>query len=412
MVSDFQIALNSGLLDLRGMVGPFFVDIPPYPRTIATLTMPDGAKIIGDGQTIIFRGDPMGHDWAGIRVGNDWSITGINFVVDEPAGNWDEQSHVLEIVGPVSGGSLSHCTFSHPVVAGSSRGDCIRFRGYSDKRIWNQIVHHCTFLHAARSGIAVYGGLHGSRFHHLTFLDTSDQDFDCEGQGDIVDVEWSYNVHRSGPSVQSGLAVSLYPGSVHMHHCQLERALDILGGSHHIHHNKIALSMPSDDPVVYLRKAGGTRFHDEIWTRFPGAGPGMVFGAAQKITAPGPVTLEDVQIAQHTPRGSVFVSGVNGISFTRVTIADSGANCSVRDAIRIEGTSTTRTTPVVVSDCDFQSTFRSAVSVSGSYLGGVGSVEIKDCVTSLCLATLRQENIEPTATMGGISGPVTVTDGS
>jgi len=412
MVRDeFQAALNTGVLDLRGRLGPHYIDIPPYPRPIATLTMPDGASIIGDGATIVFRGDPMGHDWAGIRVGNDWRITGVNFVVDEAAGTWDEQSHVLEIVGPVSGGELSHCSFDHPVVPGSSRGDCVRFRGYPDKQIWGQHIHHVAFARSARSGVAVYGGLHASQFHHLTFLDVADQDLDCEtAVAGGVDFEWSRCTHRLGPSAQSAIAVSLYPGSVHFHHNTLiGRGLDLMGGSHDVHDNSITQTMRSDDPVVYLRKAGSSSFSNETWTRAVSAGPGAVFAASQKLTAPSDVVLEDVRLIQLTPATTIAVSGVQGIAMRGLTISDFGSPAK-RDAIRIEGTALTRTTPVVVSDCVFTGLFRAAVSVSGSYLGGVGSVEVRDCLAPGAAAMVRQENVEATARNGGISGPVTTTD--
>lgn len=397
MVRDeFQAALNTGLLDLRGRPGPHYIDIPSYPRPIATLTVPDGASIIGDGAVIVFRGDPMGHDWAGIRVGNDWRITGVNLVVEEPGGTWDEQS-----------GELSYCTFDHPVVSGSSRGDCIRFRGYPDKQIHDQLVHHVEFRRAARSGIAVYGGLHGSWFHHLTFADVADQDLDCEtAVAGGVEFEWSYCTHRLGPSAQSAIAVSLYPGAVHMHHNVLDgRGLDIMGGSHDVHHNTITQATPIQAPVVYLRKAGSTRFHDEVWTRTAGAGPGAVLAVAQKLTAPSNVVLEDIALVQHTPVMALAISGVEGITMRGLTVTDLGP-AGVRDAIRIEGTALTRTGPVAIADCTFTGAFRAAVSVSGSYHGGVGEVEVRDCSAPGATAMVREENTEPTTTRGGITGPV------
>lgn len=417
-----QAALDRGLLDLRGVPGPHYVDIPPYPRPIPTLVMPNGAKIVGDGTTaIVFRGSPMGHDWAGIRVGDAWGITGVNFVVDDTGLGWVEQTHVLEVVGPKTGGLMSYCTFDHPVVPGSSRGDCVRFRGYdplpdgsADKRIWDQHFHHVVFKRAARSGIAVYGALNTSTFHHLTFLDVADQDLDMEtAVASANSFEWYRCTHFQGPSAQSALAVSLYPGSVHMHHCKIRgRGLDVLGGSHDLHDNDVELWMLSPGvPVVYNRKEGSTRFRRERYTRRASAGPGVVFAVAEKITAPSSVLVEDVVVLQETKGPPVVVSGVRGITFRGLEVTDNGAgDVSLRDAVRVEGTKLTKTTPVVFEDCDFLSANRAAVSVSGSYLGGVGSVELRDCFTSRCGTTLRQENVEPTATMGGISGPVTVVD--
>ena len=220
--SEFQAALNAGTLDLRGRPGRHYVHIPPRPRLTSTLIMPDGCSIIGDGvdvTTIVFYCDPMGVDWAGIRVGNDWRITGVSLEVEEPGGDWDEQSHVLEVVGPVTKGEMSYCSIDHPLVPGSSRGDCIRFRGYSPSQtIWDQVCHHVDFRRSARSGVSIHSGLYGelladghssTRFHHCKFTNIADQDLDCEGSGDIVGIECDHNEHLAGGNPQTSLSVSL-----------------------------------------------------------------------------------------------------------------------------------------------------------------------------------------------------------
>lgn len=410
----FQDALNAGILDLRGRPGRYYVNIPRSPRPIATLTMPPGARILGDGvdvTTIVFRGDPEDHDWAGIHLGDDYGIHDMSFAVEEQTGRWIEQCHLIEIVGPHRGGEMSHCSLDHPVVIGPKRGDCIRFRGYIDKRITDQHMHHLEFRRAARSGIAIYGGVYESQFHHLTFRDTRDQDLDCEtAVASGVEFEWHDCVHLLGPSARSSLAVSLYPGSVHMHHNLLDgRSLDIMGGSHALNNNRIWLRTPSGEAAVSVHKEGQAQFRNEQWVRGEAAGPGAVFVAAERLTAPSHVMLEDVEIVQNTPALSIGIFGVAGAELRGVRVIDQGA-LTARDAIRIEGTKLTRTTPVVVSDCVFEGTFRSAVSVSGAYLGGVGSIEIRDCLAPGAATILRQENVEMTATNGGISGPVTVED--
>lgn len=409
----FQDALNAGILDLRGRPGRYYVNIPSGSRSIATLTMPPGARILGDGvdvTTIVFRGDPEGHDWAGIHLGDDYDIHDVSFAVEEQAGSWIEQCHLIEIVGPHRGGEMSYCSLDHPVV-GTKRGDCIRFRGYIDKLITGQHMHHLDFRHAARSGIAIYGGVHESAFDHLTFRDTRDQDLDCEtAVASGVEFEWSYCTHLLGPSSRSELAVSLYPGAVDLHHNVIEgRGLDVLGGSHSLRGNRITLTTPSGAPVVQVRKDGSSHFRNETWIRAASAGPGAVFVAAEKLTAPSYIWMDDCDLIQNTPVVSIAISGVKGVALRGLRVIDMGAT-KARDAIRIEGTKLTRTTPVLVQDCAFSGTFRSAVSASGSYLGGVGSIEVRDCEALGATVMLRQENVEATATNGGISGPVTVAD--
>lgn len=414
----FQAELNTGCLDLRGKPGRYYVDIPAT-RAIPVLSMPDGASILGSGPdetAIVFRGDPQGRDMACLRARSKYKIEGVSLVVEESGGTWNEQSHLFEIVGPANDGEIAYCILDHPVVPGFRRGDCIRLRGYppdesgaNDRRIWRQRIHHTVFRNAARSGVSLYGGVHDSEFDHCEFLNTKSQDLDQEGTaGDNVNVEWHHNIHRLGPASQSALAVSLYPGSTHLHHNVLDgRGLDMLGGDHHTHHNVVTLRTKSSDPVVYRRKAGTTHSHDETWIRSADAGPGVVFAAAEKLTAPFDVRLEDVTLVQNTAAMTVAVSGVVGVSMRGLQLLDQGPpGARPRDAIRIEGTLSTRTRDVSIVDCAFMGRFRAAVSASGSYIGGVGELEVRDCHAPDADAMLFLENTDPTPDRGGIAGPV------
>lgn len=445
----FQVSLTSGLLDLRGAPGRYEVFMPPAgARPYASLTMPDGAQIIGDDlktTTIAFVGDPDGRDWCAVRSGNNWLISGVTLEVAEPGGVWGEQSHVICVRGPRVGGELHHAAISHPVVAGSSRGDCMQIIGYPpdaatgavDQRVWDQHVHHVTFRHCARSGVAVHSGLHGrmlppdingevhssTRFDHNIFEDISDQDLDEEGTGDIggIDssdvVEWDHNTHRLGASAQSALAISIYPGSTHLHHnAVVGRGVAIMGGSHDVHDNTVTQTVPNGgDPVVYLRKAGSSRFRNETWVRMATAGPGAVFGAAQKISAPTNVRLDNVKLVQHTAAVSIFASGIAGFALRAVSVTDDGSP-SVRDAIMVEGTNGStgvRTTGILVQDSKFAGSFGAALSVSGSYTGGAGSVEMRGSQAPGSQLGLRCDNVLPVPTphegplSGGVIGPIT-----
>jgi hypothetical protein len=429
----FQRALNAGCLDLRGAPGRYGVAIPPYPRAFATLTMPPATLVIGDGaETIAYIGDPMGHDWRGIQPTGAWSISRVTLAVEEPSGTWDEQSHVIEVIGPLAGGELSYVTISHPSVAGSRRGDCMRILGRPNQRVWDQHIHHVTFQSCARSSIAIYAGLHGrllppdsagevhssTRIDHTISLDTYGQDIDMEGGGDPIGgldasdiVEIDHNTYMAGPHRNSAIAISVYPGTTHFHHNIVNgRGLDFLGGSHEVDHNEVTLVIPNGgDPMVYVRKAGSSSFHDETWTRAATAGPGPVFAAAQKITGPTNVSLTDVAIQQHTAAGPIVVSGVIGVRLRGVRVTDDGpptAKPGFRDAVRIEGTNGIVTTGVTISDSSFSGQTRAAISVSGSYKG-VGTLEVTNDTSTGATQGLRCENTVASATLGGISGPIT-----
>lgn len=430
----FQDQLDAGLLDLRGKPGRYEVGMPADDvRPYASLYMPMDAKIIGDGPevtAIVFIGDPGGRDWRGILTASGWLITGVSLEVDSPTGAWTEQTHLIEEIGPQSGGELSYATLSHPAVAGSSRGDCLRLRCYeptadgtADRRCLDLSVHHVVFKNCARSSVSVYAAMHGhmllpdedgevhssSRVHHTTHLNTCDQDFDGEGAGHVgggqpVDVfEWDHNTHRVGSCRQSALAVSIYPGAVHLHHNVIDRGVDILGGNHELDHNRITQMVPNGgDPVVYVRKAGSTFAHDEEWIRPAEAGPGTVFTVAQKITAPTGIRLKDVQIIQHTAAGSIVAAGIAGLSLSSVRVTDDGPP-GVRDAIRIEGTNGPdgiRSTGISIADSTFIGGFRAVVSTTGSYRG-VGSFSLRGNSSYGAGAGMR---CEPGA--GGISGPI------
>lgn len=392
--ASFQAQLDVGLLDLRGMPGRYEVGMPSSSRRpFASLVMSEGGRIIGDGPDatkIIFVGDPGGRDWSGIRTASGWLITGVALEVESAVGGWTEQTHLIETLGPQVGGELSYVILSHPFVAGSSRGDCWRLRCYepladgtADRRCWDQVAHHVVFKNCARSSVSVYAALHGaSRVHHTTHLNTCDQDLDEEGLGS-VEIEWDHNIHTVGSCQQSALAISIYPGSTHLHHNTiLGRGVDILGGVHEIDHNTIVLDMPSTDPVLYDRKAGSAYFHDETWTRNVSAGKGAVFAAAQKLTAPVNVRLESVQIFQHTAAVSIAANGIVGFSLDGVRVVDDGPT-GVRDAVRIEGTKASPISPgiradaISISNSSFVGAFRASVSTTSSY-AGVGKFDMHD----------------------------------
>lgn len=432
----FQRALNAGCLDLRAVPGDYGVisPIPVKAGAVEVLVMPPGSIIVGDGaERIVFSGDPAGRDWRGIHPTGEWKITGVDLAVEETGGNWQQQSPLLYIRGPLTGGEIADFVMSHPVVSGSSRGDCIQIVGYPpnaggvDARVWDIEIHHGVFAACARSSVSIHSGLHGhrkadghstTRIHHTAHFDTSDQDLDEEGSGDIggIDatdiVEWDHNLHRAGPSMQSAIAISVYPGSTLLHHNIVDRAVSLYGGSHELHHNVVTLTVPTQEPVVYVRKVGTVYLHDEIYSRPMAGGTGAVLMAAQKITSPT-VRVENVRIAQHTAATPIGVSGVSGFSMIGVDVVDDGPP-GARDAVRIEGTdgaTGVRTTPVEIADCTFVGKFRAIVSVSGSYAGGVGALTLRDNAMAGAIGGLRCENIAPVMQRnglmsGGVMGPL------
>jgi len=245
-------------------------------------------------------------------------------------------------------------------------------------------------------------------------MDTADQDLDEEGSGDVGGisaddvVEWDHNVHSAGPQAESAIAISLYPGSTWLHHNMSERGVDLLGGNHRMNHNLIKQTIPYSGPVVWRRKEGTTTVHDDVWIREPAAGPGHVFVAEQKLTAPTDVRISNTQIVQHTPATPIVVRGVVGFVMSDVVVMDD-APLNVRDGIRIEGTNGAtgiRSTGVVIAACSFDGRFRAAISMSGWYTGGSGTLSVSDCRSDGAIGGLRCEDVERTATSGGILGPI------
>lgn len=414
-----QAALNTGCLRLEA--GTYDVATPPAPRSAAVLRMPPGSRIIGAGpeSVIAFRGDAGGRDWIGVLLADRTAISRVKLTGGGLApGSTNEQSPVVAGYGPLSGVTLDHITFDHPVVAGSRRGDNIHLVGYEplpdgsgDKRIWNVDIGHIDSIAAARSGVAIYGGCHNVRIHDSTFRNTKSQDFDGEGLGGCTDLEIDHNTFETGPDQASALAVSLQnTRAAHVHdNTYTGRALQLYGCSDcEVDHEQMTQQLPISGGVIEIDKtSSGVRLHDLRVIRGSAAGPNNVIRVWQREAgAPDHVTIRDSSFIQHAAANVISTVGIDGVRLEQVTAFIDAPGWYALDALGSAGTYARRTTGIEVVDSRFYGPFAAVVRVSGSY-GGTGSVSMERITAPDAAVGLRCENM---AVGAGVVGPVTYAD--
>lgn len=410
-----QAALNAGCLRLGA--GRYDAVTQPPPRGFAVLTMPVGSRIVGVGpqSRLVFSGNPAGRDWRGVQLNTGTRVTDVALSVADMTLQTNEQTHVLQVRGPVSDIAVERVSIDHPVVSGSKRGDCLQIVGYPpgdgapDQRVTDVRVRHVDFLRCARSGIAVHSGLHRFVFSDNRFLGTSDQDLDFEGTGDIVDGEISDNEFRLPQYFESGLSVAVMSSEgLRIHHNLIEgRGVDLYGCSAcEMHHNRVTLTVPYDGAVVSLRKLShSVSFHDEEWERTTGGGDGAVFQVADRIGAPDSITLRDTRIVQRTAAPVVSVWGIVGFAASGLDVTYSGPVSRAAQGVLINGSADdtpVRSDDLHVTDSVFRGPLRWVVLASGSY-AGVGGLEVSRVVSDGATGGLGCENVDQ---QGGMTGPL------
>jgi hypothetical protein len=132
----------------------------------------------------------------------------------------DEQTHAIEIKGPVDTVSISHIRFNHPRPADGSRsGDCLRMDGELDQLVKNVRVVDATFAACARSGVGIQDGVYGIQVEDSTFLSVGKTDIDAEPTSTGGDANLSIigNLFQDVGST-SGTAVAIGGFSTPMDH--------------------------------------------------------------------------------------------------------------------------------------------------------------------------------------------------
>lgn len=409
-----QAALAGGCADTLE-AGTYQVATPVWPRAWWSLQMPADSTLAGVGDATVIRctGADMDHDWRCIEAGDRTHITRLRIEVRLDATK-NEQTHAIRITGPRTSVRIDHVTIDHPVVAGSSMGDCIQVVGGPGAEAVDVTIDHNAFQACARSGVAIHSGLRGFAITSNHFVAISDQDIDEEGSGGIVNGEIAWNTFDLPPApLQSSLSVSIMSATgQHIHdNVWNGRGLDLYGCSGcELDHNVITQTAPTADAVVEVRKTSHVvSIHDETYTRAASAGPGGVVSVLERITAPDHVTIRDTKLHQHTAAPAIGAAGIIGLVIERVTM-DGDKPYPV--AIDLQGTAKITTTDLHVIDSTITGPWTTAIRITGSYAGGAGTLEVARVEAVGVSRGLVCENIKHSVSasgyvIGGITGPVT-----
>jgi len=411
-----QAALAGGCADTLE-AGTYDVRAPAWPRPWWSLQMPPDTTLAGIGNATVIRctGADGGHDWRCIETGDRTRVTRLRLEVRLDA-TQEEQTHAIRITGPRTGVRIDHVTFHHPVVAGSSMGDCIQVVGGPGAEAVDFTIDHNTFLACARSGVAIHSGVRGFRITNNHFIDDPDQDIDEEGSGGIVDGEIAWNTFDLPQSLQSSLSVSIMSATnQHIHdNTWAGRGLDLYGcNGCELDHNIITQTVPTPEAVMEVRKTSHlVSIHDEVYTRAASAGAGAVVAVLERLgTAPDHVTIRDSALVQHTAGPAMGAAGIIGLTVDRVTmIGDKPYTL----AIDLQGTKAITTTDLHITDSTIIGPWTTAVRLTGSYAGGAGTLDMTRVVATGSVRGLMCENVTHSVSasgyvIGGITGPVTYT---
>lgn len=401
------------------LAGRYDVFTPPLPRPApyAMLVMRPWTEIVGvgDASVVAFSGDPQKEDWRGVELATGAHLHRFRPVVEICAGCTNEQTHVLRGQGPISDITIDHMSFYHPVVVGSSRGDCIQIVGYAPAKLVERVtIDHNRFDACARAAYTWHSGARQLKITYNTMLDVSDQSLDGEGQDEsgaplISDSEIAYNVIQTGPSAAGGgnLGVQIVRAeNLHVHDNQLlGRGMDVAGCVHcEFNSNVVTQDVYGEDAAVMVRKGcDDVWLHDEKYTRSATAGARAVLAVQQRISAPKNVRITDSQIIQHTASIGIYSQGVVGFLIANTVITyDGGSNAQY--CVDLAGTEL-QTTDLHITDSLIRGACR-AIRISGA-AGGTGTLEVARTATqSVSLGLRCEQTVVAPPKAAGINGPI------
>lgn len=395
--------------------GTYDIDTPvavaPARRVYAMLTMTTGRTVYGGGPDTVlsFRGDAGGQDWFGLGLNGDRARVHDLTIDTSELTNTSEQTHAIHGIGPTTGLEVDHVAFEHPA-RDLPGGDCIQFVGYGPTPIVGARVHHNTFAHCDRSGVAAHSGMHDLQVVDNEFADTGDQDFDGEGSGGNDGILIARNHFALSPQAQGTMAIQIQLAvNVRITDNQFGgRGLFLYGCSAcELDHNTLSRTASGNSAIVEISEASsGVNVHHNTMDRAAGAGAGpMVRLVPHNSGTPDHVTVADNQILQHASGDIVNSTGAVGLYVYRNSVTYSGpvgASWGVL-ANGSAGATPIRTDDIHVDRNTWYGALSGIIGVSGSY-GGCRSVESSDNVATASLNGLVCLNV---STGAQVLGPVT-----
>lgn len=357
-----------------------------------------------EGKTVIkIVGGAAKRDMVGLYVppgANNVTFSGIRFDGNGVDGlDVNEHSPLVQVRGPATGLVYERNVCDYPQLG--ARGDCLSSIGYGPDRFVAWHVHHNTFEHAARVGVAFHSGTRGEIDHNV-FLDGGRAaDIDGEGSGENM-LHIHHNRIQRGPNTASVVGINIEADTGHEINDNVitGKVLNFYGcAGCNVHDNQVTLDYATSAPVLTVSKQSPNYTdHDNTYTRT--AGWGFVVLVAQKISAPTDVLFEDAKITQAV-NGAVAIqsSGIAGMAVRHSTITHTGTTPAI--AWNAEAI-TSRTTGLVVDRSTFVGPFSSVLVVSDSN-GGTGSVTV---TASTALNAVKGIWCKSTALAAKVLGPI------
>lgn len=203
-------------------LGPGIYDVSndPLPGVthMASLTLRDGQRLVGQGPSTILRfvGDGLKGDWNGLHVAGS-GVTIEHMHIAFAGSNTEEQTHAIQVgrytLGPIRGTIIRDVSFTwqRPTVD-DQMGDCIRVLGEPGQEVRDTLIERVTFGTCARTGLGVQRQAFGGIVRDSVFVDNgTDVDFELTGGVHAIGGGWIFerNEHQTGPSNQGGNAFHL-----------------------------------------------------------------------------------------------------------------------------------------------------------------------------------------------------------
>lgn len=123
----------------------------------------------------------------------------------------EEQTHLLQLTGPVSGVTIQRVWLNLPQIPGEGGGDCVRLLGEVATPVTGVVLRQLTGLHCDRSFVAVQRGVQQVLLEDSTSLIVGGQsiDFEPTGTGGVSDFRIVGNRLARGPAGQGAYTIAI-----------------------------------------------------------------------------------------------------------------------------------------------------------------------------------------------------------